>query len=138
MTTYVEARDDLVDLINSTWPVAYPDQPVFYENTLAIDLDTVPNGFLRVEIEYQDSLEASLDQITRTYGSLYLTVFVKAGTGTRQVFGMMDFLTNVAKFVTTTKVTLGAPTPGAKLDKEAKKGWVGYELIVPFQFNSLA
>ena len=137
MTTYVEARDALVGLINTAWTTGYPGRPVFYENTLSIDLDTVPSGYLRVEIEFQDSIEASLDLITRTFGVMYCTLFVKTGTGTREVLGMMDYLTNVARFVTTNKVTLGHQPQGQSSTKEAKKGWVGYELIVPFQFNSL-
>ena len=50
---------------------------------------------------------------------------------------MMDYLTNVARFVTTNKVTLGHQPQGQSSTRKPRRGWVGYELIVPFQFNSL-
>ena len=87
MTTYVEARDAPRRPDQHSLDNRMPGRPVFYENTLSIDLDTVPSGYLRVEIEFQDSIEASLDLITRTFGVMYCTLFVKTGTGTREVLG---------------------------------------------------
>lgn len=135
MTTYVEARDAIVGLVHPAWVSAYPAVPVFYENTLRVDMDKVGDSFLRVEVDFDDARQMTVNDAPEhaTYGTLYLTLFAKDGTGVRDTLGCFDYLTDLAKFKTITGVRFGAPTPGRRTYKD---GWRSYELRVPFWFYS--
>jgi hypothetical protein len=56
MTTEVEARDAIVAYLHPAWVTAYPSIKVFYNNTVKVDLDTVGATFLRVSIDFTDSV----------------------------------------------------------------------------------
>lgn len=135
MTTYVEARDAIVGLVNGAWPAEYPDDPVFYENALRVDLDEVAGSFLRVEIEFDDARQSTVGVAPqhRVYGAAHFTVFTKDGAGVRHVLERLQFLTDVAKFQSISGVRMQAPRPGPRGYKD---GWRSYELRVPFWFDS--
>ena len=50
--------------------LAYPTIKVFYNNTVKVDLDTVGTTFLRVSIDFTDSVPMGMDAIpiTASYG----------------------------------------------------------------------
>ena len=63
MTTEVEARDAIVAYLHPAWVLAYPTIKVFYNNTVKVDLDTVGTTFLRVSIDFTDSVPMGMDAI---------------------------------------------------------------------------
>ena len=134
MTTLVEARDALAAFIHTNWTAQYPTTPVYWENALRVDLDQVGSMFLRVEIEFNDALQMTFNDvpIRRTFGALYLTLFVKDGEGVRAALACLDYLTNIAKYQRVGGVILKTPTPGRRTYKD---GWRSYELYVPFLFD---
>ncbi len=133
MTTYVAARDAIVNYLNPAWTGAYPGIPIFYENTIQIDLDKVGDTFLSVSIDFQDSIREGVDAspISKTWGEITLRLFTKEGLGTRTTLQMYDYLTTLMKYRLLSGVTLDCPTPGKKI---AKDGWASADLNVPFSF----
>lgn len=135
MTTYVQARDALVAHINAGWTTTYPSTSIFYENTLKIDLNSVGDSFLRVEIDFMDAVQADIDLASShdVTGQVVMTIFTKEGTGTRTKLSMFDYMTNLFKLVKVSGVQCSVPRPGKRT---VKSGWVSEELLVEFTFNS--
>lgn len=132
MTTLVQCRDDIVAFIHGN----IPGVPVYWENTLAVDLDEVGDRFVRVEIDFDGAKMLTMDgpQIHQTEGVIYFSIFSKEGTGTRSTLALMDTISNLAKYHLTTRVRTFTPTPGRSYLKD---GWHMQELRVPFEINSL-
>lgn len=135
MTTYVQARDALVAHINTGWTTTYPSTSIFYDNTLKIDLNSVGDCFLRVEIDFMDAVQFDIDTVSshEVTGEVILTVFTKEGTGVRSKLSMFDYMTSLFKMVKVSGVQCEVPRPGKR---RAKDGWVAEDLLVPFKFNS--
>lgn len=136
MTTLVQSRDAIVALINTALSADYPTLKVFYENTLSVDLDTVGDRFVRVEVDFDDAAQLTINNNPehRTYGSLYFTIFVKDGLGVRDTLVLMQYLSDVVKFKQTATYVFGTPRPGKR---DARGGWHSYELVCPFWLDSL-
>lgn len=136
MTTYAAARDDIVSMVNTALQTLHPTLPVFWENTLKVDLDTVTSPFVRIELDFDDAMQLTVndDPEHRTYGTLYFTVFCKEGTGTRSTLVLFESFTNIVKFKHTATYVFGVPRPGRK---DPRQGWVSQELAAPFWFDSL-
>lgn len=137
MTTYVEARDAIVAHANQ-WTLVYPGVPVFYENTVSVDLDSVGDYFLKVDIDFQDAVQMDLDlgDIGRLHtGEVQLTLFYKAGTGVRTTLASVDYLTTHWTAKNLSGVITGVPRPGSNPEKG---GWVSQEILVPFEFSNKA
>ena len=136
MTTFVECRDAIVTLIHTSLQTQHPGLPVFWENTLSIDLDTVGERFIRIEVDFDDAHQLTINGNPehRTYGTVYFTVFGKEGTGVRETLALFQSLTDVVKFKQDARYVFGVPTPGRR---DAQAGWRSYELRAPFWFDSL-
>jgi hypothetical protein len=132
MTTEVQARDAIVTFLHPAWTTAYPTIKVFYE-TASVDLDAVGSTFLRVSIDFTDSLRQGVDlvPITGSYGEVVLQMFMKDGSGTRDPLARINFLRELLKYQRLSGVTLDCPRPGRK---QSRSGWTSVDLIVPFQF----
>lgn len=130
MTDYVESRDAIVTYINSN----FSGYPIFYENTTEVDLDTVSNCFVKVQIDYDGAYQASMGstKVARVQGQVIFKVFAKQGTGTRNTLIVLETLQNLAISHTSAKVQFEFPTPG---DKESRNGWESQEFVIPFWFN---
>lgn len=79
MTSYVQARDTLVGKINAALSTDHPALPVFWENTLEVDVNSVGNVFLQVEINFQDEVDTTIDPETITTGEVNFRLFYKQG-----------------------------------------------------------
>lgn len=132
MTTEVQARDAIVSFLHPAWTTTYPTVKVFYE-AASIDLDTVGSTFLRVSVNFTDSLRQGIDlqPITGSYGDVWLQMFVKDGSSTRDALAHLNFLRELLKYQRLTGVTLDCPRPGRK---QSRSGWTSIDLTVPFQF----
>lgn len=133
MTTYVKAREALVQHIEQVWKAAFPAVPLFYENTGAIDLDSVGDRFLYVEIALDDNERLSIDPTPITSGSglASFTFFLKEGKGTVARLAAMDALMAAMQYRELSGVTLGCPVPGRLV---VKNGWTAADFNVPFAF----
>ena len=133
MTTEVQVRDALVGYIDTAWKDTYPSVEVFYENTIKINLDSVGSVFLRVVIEFVDSMRQGIDPVpnTRRYGNVLLQVFCRDGQGTRDALSKIGYLRDLLKYRDVGGATLDCPrVRGSKTNN----GWTGQELIVPFTY----
>ena len=133
MTTEVQARDAIVAYFHPAWTTAYPSVPVYYENTVKIDLDTVGNAFLSVSIDFNDSVREGIDSspITGSYGEVTFRLFAKDGVGVRDTLARQNYIRELMKYRDLSGVALDCPRPGRK---QAKDGWASSDLIVPLQF----
>ena len=134
MTTFVQARDDLATLISTG--LTGIGVPVFWENTLSVDMDTVGPRFIRIEIDFDNARQVTMDGVPvhETLGEIYFTLFTREGLGTRSTLALLDTISDVVKYKLASRVTTWTPTPGRK---DYKNGWYVQELVVPFRFNSL-
>lgn len=133
MTTEVQVRDAIVAYLNPAWASTYPTVKIFYENTVKIDLDAVGGMFLRVSIDFTDSLRQGIDlsPFTASHGEVTLQLFSKDGQGTRDILGKLSYLRGLMKYQSLTGVDLDCPRPGRK---QVRNGWTSQDLIVPFRF----
>ena len=134
MTSYVDARDALVKHIHPAWLAGYPNVKIFYEQTTAVDLDTVGDNFIQVSIDFQDSMRMDIDAdpTSKTWGVVTLRLFSKDGLGVRVGLQMFDWLTALMKYKTLAPgVTTGCPRPGKKVSRD---GWSSCDLVVDFSF----
>jgi hypothetical protein len=137
MTSYVQARDSIVSLIHTNIELNLPTLPVFWENTLSVNLDTVGDRLLRVEIDFDDAKQMTINDAPerRVYGEVVFTLMNKVGLGTRDTLVVIDYIENVVKYVNTTKVVFQTPAMGRKQERQ---GWVSHEFRAPFFFDSMA
>lgn len=134
MTTTVQARDALVALVESTLRVDRPAVPVFYENTLSVDMDTVNFPFIRCEIDFDDAMFITMDAEHAHYGSMYLTIFYSPGTGIRSSFDLFDYVCANFKNVRASGVVTAMP----RMSKKDERNGVPFiEILVPFRLFSL-
>ena len=138
MTTEVQARDTIIAYLNPAWAVAHPTVKIFYENTVKVDLDAVGGSFLRVRIDFTDSMRQGIDQtpFTACYGEVILQLFSKDGHGTRDSLTKLSYLRGLMAYQDLLvsgggKIKLDCPRPGKK---QSRNGWTSQDLIVPFYF----
>lgn len=137
MTTYVQARDALVNTIHGNFTATYPTTDIFYENTIKADLDKVTSPFVRIEIDFEDALQSDLDLDPvpgqEIFGTVFVTVFVKDGAGTRTTLALIDYFNTLMAFSGASGVHVGVPRQGKKI---AKDGWMSTSINLPFRFFS--
>ena len=133
MTTYVQARNAIVGYLNPAFTTAKPTIPIYYENTTQIDLDSVGNLFVKVDIDFTDALRLDIDPTPHceTHGEIVLMVLSKEGTGVSGALALYDYLDTLLRHQSLSGVTLMTPFPGRK---DLKDGWLVMEMIVPFSF----
>ena len=137
MTTEVEARDAIVGLIETE----FTSLPRYYEDTECVDLDSVGTGFVRIEINFNDTYQVTLGAnfIDRTWGLVVVSIFSKDGDGARAALQARDDLKAMVKSAIAAFSPAGVQLVMAKPgDVERKKGWVRRELLIPFWFDSNA
>lgn len=142
MTTYVSARDALINTIHTSLSSSMPTMKLFYENTTHVDMDSVGDKFIRIEVDFLDAEQSDIDMDLydpnirpgeRVYGEVVFQVFVKEGLGTRETLSIFDALRALLSVRSLTGVNIGACKPGKK---EARSGWHCSEFIAPFSFYS--
>ena len=133
MSNYVTARDELVTHLHPLLKAAFPDIPVFYENTVQVDLDKVGDMFITIAVGFDDSSALGVDSVpmSMTLGEVVFRVFVKSGVGTRRTLQIMDGITSIMKYKNLASVRIECPYPGRKISKD---GWTSLDLNAPFYF----
>lgn len=136
MTTYTQARDQMVTALNNAWTTNHPTIPILYENTMSVDLDTVGDIFVKASIDFEDAFQSDMDPAPgfEAHGVITLVVFVKEGKGSRSVLGIFDSVAQSLTFQRLgSSVQLFVPNPGRKSSKD---GWATSYFYVPFSFYS--
>lgn len=138
MATMLQVRDAIVTLVHNDLTATYPTLPVFWENTLEVDLDALTEDrFLRIEVEFSGANQLTIDAPVqrKTWGLIYCTLLAREGSGVRDTLAILDHLSTTLayQYLLSNKLFLGTPTPGPR---RAKDGWRSYELSVPFEFDS--
>ena len=123
----------MITAFNAPWASAWPGVPMYFENTTQIDLDTAPPVFVAAAIDFTDGMRLDIDAspMSKTWGEVTFRIFAKEGQGTKTALQVFDFLTALMKYQTFGGVTTECPAPGPK---QASKGWVSFDLTVPFFF----
>ena len=131
---YENARKTLVTWVKEVTD-ALPSLVVFWDNTGTIDLSTVRDTCILVEIYWDGAGQKTIESnpIHRTTGSVYLTIFSKIGSGTNQTLRLLDTFTTALRYRGTIGMTTTVPNPGRR---EIRDGWMSQELHVPFYFDS--
>jgi hypothetical protein len=133
---YVEIRDTIITALNTAW-VADQTAPIFYENTVEIDLDTVGGLFVACEIDFTDTVQADLGPSASSIimGELMIRIFSKDGTGTRAGLALFDYATTQFQRKNISDVVMETATPGRKV---SKNGWTSMEIFIPFSHHSIS
>ena len=135
--TYVEARDALVAHIHTAWLADHPTVPIYYEDTAAISLDSIPNGeFVTVMITFTDNLRQGIDAApaSRTWGEVTVRIFTKAGGGVRRPYSLFDYVTGLLKYRKLgglNGLTLDCPVIGKKQNRD---NWTSRDVTTDFEF----
>jgi len=131
--TLTQARDALVAAVHTTLTTSLPTLPVYYENTAEVDVNTVGDRFLQVNIDVEDVQLATVtsDLVDHVTGYIGLRLFMKAGTGTRPGLVIFDTLTAALRHRNLSGVHTGSCSPGKK---EELQGWLIWDLGVPFEY----
>ena len=134
MTTYTQARDILVTEIGTAFALAFPTTTLLYENTTAVDLDTIGDRFVRVEVNFVDAMQSDIDlpgpgQVI--FGEIDVLVFVREGKGLRSALELLDYFNGLMATRNLTNVYVDVPRQGTKV---IKSGWLSVSLEIPFQF----
>lgn len=129
------ARDTLVTHLHNSISVSHPTLKVFYDNTGPIDLATAGDLFLMVELRFDSARQITIEvaPMHRTWGSLFLTLFVKEGQGYRNVLVLADELITLFKMQDLSGLITRVPEA---LRHETHDGWTSQEVMVPFWFDS--
>jgi len=133
--TFTEARDILVTHIAATLAAHVPTLPAEWENTESVDIATVGDRFVQVEVVFDDKvrLTQSDDLMTKVIGTVAFRLFLKVGNGTRTRLQIFDTLAAQVGDRTLSGITVGTPYPGRRISAD---GWTSHDLIVPFEYFS--
>ena len=133
MTTYVQARTNIVGYLNLAFTTAYPTIPIFYENTTQVDLAAQPDMFVIVELNFVDTDRLVIDPtpLCESVGELAVRIFARDGTGLATTLSMTDYLHTLMSHQQLSGVTMKTAFIGRK---SVEVGWMITDLIVPYSF----
>lgn len=127
-------RESLVGLVAGAYEAAYPAVPIEYPNKIAIDRNAPPAMFVEYEIKFMDGAQVGMAAApkTRVHGFLYVTVWARAGAGTKDQALMIDWFMARLGYARPAGVQLQAPQPETPT---APTGWYLEQLKVYFFSN---
>lgn len=105
-------RNALVSAINDKFVTAYPGIPIVYDNA-PFDRNSPPPIWVEYEIKFAGARQVSLGFIpkTRVHGFLYVTVWARDGTGTKNSLTMLDWFSSQLGYIAFGGVNLRAAEP---------------------------
>ena len=129
-----QARDVLIAEVATVAATLLPGMLVVYENADEVPMDTAPQFFMRVGIDFDRAKQASMGSspITRYDGCLVLTHVTKAGTGTKALLARAETINAQLRHYSLSTLQMGVPYPSGK---ESPKGWYAQTWCVPFWFH---
>lgn len=127
----VSIRDALVQAIHADFIAAYPSIPIVYDNA-AFDRNSPPPTWVEYEVAFLggDPIGMAQNPRTRLAGFVYVTVWTRAGTGSRASLAIGDWFATKLAYKSFSGVMVQAAEPG---DEGAPpSGW--FTRLVKFYF----
>lgn len=133
---YVSIRDALVSAVAAHMTANHPSVPVFYDNAVIPDPDTVADPLLNASVHFNSSyqIELSRTPALRIEGTLILGILNREGKGIRESLGLGDSLTVALANKNLSNVQTGTLRPG---HAETHDGWHLQEFLVDFWSHSI-
>jgi hypothetical protein len=130
-----DARDALAACVDTALQALPIPCPTFWDNTLSVDTNTVGDIFLRCGVVFTGAEQATIDvESDRVFGYVWISVFQKAGAGTRKTLEIFDSLRAALAFRKEGGVELRLAYPGKK---EEHDGWLSQDLLVDFNYFTI-
>ena len=131
--TLVQIRDVLATALNAGW--AHAAVPIFYTNTVKVDVAAMGDHFLKCDLQFDDARQINIAPTPdhRIYGTLAIRVFTKDTLGMRTALGYLDELSSLFGFKNLSGVQLQAPRTGWEQQRD---GWSSIDLRVSFWADS--
>ena len=135
-TTYVQARDAIVTHVATQLATQLPTTKIVWDNTENVDISSVGNRFVQVEVDFDDAVQATVgaDASEQVLGVISFRVFAKVGTGTRETLVLFDVLRDIVAFRDISNISVGVARPGPK---QEHKGWVSWDFYADFTYYQL-
>lgn len=132
---YSGVRDALVTAISTFMAASYSSTPVFYDNAVVPDFDTVVAPLLKVSVEFQDAHQGSIEAtpMTRIMGTLSLSILDREGKGTKVSLQLGDALGAALAYKNLSGVQTSTMRPG---HSEGHDGWHLQEFLIDFWTHS--
>lgn len=126
----VSIRDSLISAVNADFKVAYPTIPIVYDNA-AFDRNSPPDSWVDYEIDFHGGDQIGMEQNprTRVSGFVYVTVWARAGAGSRAPLAILDWFAAKLGYTAQGEARLQAPEPSGN---KAPKGWFAATLKIYF------
>lgn len=136
--TQAAARVEIVTAVEAAkaaW-TAYPLE-VEYENRNTVNLATVVNPYVGVDIVFYDAKQADLgpEPLQGVYGHVFFAVCTQEGRGTSQVTALSDHMGKALSRKAFPLVKTGVPKPQPAV---TRKGWYCQVTLVSFWYHELA
>lgn len=133
--SYTQARDALVTRVNTVLTTYLPGLKAYYENTVKVDINSVGDQFIQVEVSFEESQMATVDDslVDAVYGFVGFRLFIKEGAGSRSAQSVFDTLNTHLRHQTLSGVRTYSAAFGRK---ETKDGWTAHEIGFPFHYYS--
>lgn len=132
MSILLNSRKEFVAALSADWPIAYPSNPVYFQNGPSVD--PASEGDLSLTVYWQYN-SADLGNIGNNAnmgyqyrGDILLEVSVPEGSGMNKTLEVLDYLIDLLKARSFTSFFVGAPVP---LDPIARNGRCLTALRVP-------
>lgn len=115
-------REALIGAVNTDYVLVYPGVPIVYDNA-AFDRNNPPPMFAEFEIKFAgaDQVGMSVQPRTRVHGFVYVTVWSRAGTGSKANLAMLDWFSAQLAYRTVSGIQLQASEPVGAMVPPA--GW---------------
>ncbi len=128
-----EARQAVVTKLEAIKSEIEPSLIIHYENTPDVDLDSVGDYFLEVELDFNGSRQASLgdNPMTRNDGDLVLRFMNRAGNGRLELLNLIDEFRARLRYANLSGMQLQAVRSGGV---SSRSGWSADTWLVGFWF----
>jgi hypothetical protein len=125
-----DIRDELVALVQPAYATAYPGAKLVVDNQ-PFDWNNPPESFTTFEIKFQGGCQIGMaaDAKDRVRGHVYVTAYVRLGTGSKTALQTLDWFRGVLSRRAVGRLQLQAAEPAG--DGKAA-GYFFEQLKVPF------
>jgi hypothetical protein len=123
-------RESLIGLVRNDYIAAYPTIPIVFDNA-PFDRNNPPAQWVEYEIKFSGGSQIALAALpkTRIHGFLYVTVWVREGTGSKTALTMLDWFAARLQYRAANRVQLQAAEP---VPDSSPSGWYCEQLKLYF------
>lgn len=123
-------RESLIGLVRDNFLVAYPTVPIVFDNA-PFDRNSPPAQWVEYEIKFSGGGQIAVAALpkTRIHGFLYVTVWVREGSGSKRALTMLDWFAQNLQYKSANRVHLQAAEP---VSDSSPAGWYCEQLKLYF------